>query len=73
MKKIERRRTLNGKQVLRKNRGIEHKDKRYTITASDMKFFAKMQSASGINKALAALDGIEKLNDAKDLEEENER
>lgn len=69
MKKIEGRKSLKGKQVLRKNRDREHRDKKYIVTESDMKFFAKMQSASGINKALAALDGIEKLNDAKDLEE----
>ena len=69
MRKIKRGTTLKGRQVHRRNRCREHKDKTCIIRKEDMKFLAKMQSASGINKALGALDKIEKLNDSKDLEE----
>ena len=62
MSEIKGIKNLTGKYFLRKNRGQK-------ITWADIKSLAKMQLASGINKALGALDKIEKLNDSKDLEE----
>ncbi len=66
MSEIKGIKNLTGKYFLKKSRGEKNKTK---ITWSDIKSFAKMQLASGINKALGALDKIEKLNDSKDLEE----
>ena len=70
MSEIKGIRKSKGEYILRKNRGEKNENK---ITWEDIKSFATMQLASGINKAIGALDGIEKLNDARSLEEENER
>ncbi len=59
MKKIEGRKTLKGKQVLRKNRDREYKDTKYTITVSDITSLAKEQQESKINVQLGKLNELE--------------
>lgn len=59
MKKIEGRKTLKGKQVLRKNRNREHRDKKYVITRSDIMSLAKEQQESKINVQLGKLNDLE--------------
>ena len=67
MRKIKGIGESKDKYFLEKNRGKKNENK---ITWKDIKSFAKMQLASGINRALAALDGLENgLNGVKELEE----